>query len=129
MRPLVWILVILFGPAVLIHDAFLPRFRLWLSYTKKGIADLRSTKDLQIPLQTSFKPQYRKFAVPDSKFTDVLAIEHILLGVVDYLHFEDVVNLSLVCRAVREVVYPPNDLSFRVPKLNKHCEYAHDLYF
>lgn len=128
MRPIVWLLVIFIGPALFVHDVIFPRIRLWLSYTKKGLAELRSTKDLQIPPHTQFKPQYQSFEAPKSKLTDVLAIEHVLLNVVDYLHFEDVVNLSLTCRAVREVVYPPQDLDYRVPKLTRRCEYCQTLH-
>jgi hypothetical protein len=124
MRPLVWLMIIIFAPILLVHDILLPRIRLWLSYSKKGIAQLRSTKDLQIPPQTQFNPQYRIFEIPKTMLTDVFAIEHVLLNVVDYMHFGDVVNLSLTCRAVREVVYPPKDLDYRVPKLMRHCEYS-----
>ncbi|KAF2446338.1 hypothetical protein P171DRAFT_430502 [Karstenula rhodostoma CBS 690.94] len=120
-RPFVWLLFIIIAPFLLVRDGVLPRIRLWLSYTRKGVAELRSTKDLQVPPQTQFIPQYQSFEAPKSKLTDVLAIEHVLLNMVDYLHFEDVVNLSLTCRAVREVVYPPRDLDYRVPKLTRHC--------
>ncbi|KAL5414534.1 hypothetical protein PMIN04_008993 [Paraphaeosphaeria minitans] len=120
-RPLVWLVIILIGPAFFVHDLIFPRIRLWLSYTKKGVAELRSTKDLQIPPQTQFTPQYQSFEAPKTKLTNVLAIEHVLLNLIGYIHFEDVVNLSRTCRAVREVVYPPQDLDYRVPKLTRHC--------
>jgi hypothetical protein len=125
MRPFVWLMIVFIAPILVVHDFVIPHIRLWLSYSKKGIAELRSTKDLQIPPQTHFIPQYRSFEMPKTMLMDVLAIEHVLLNMADYMHFGDVVNLSMTCRAVREVVYPPQDLDYRVPKLTRHCEYSY----
>ncbi|KAK7190155.1 hypothetical protein PSPO01_03876 [Paraphaeosphaeria sporulosa] len=121
MRPLIWLVILFVGPLLFVHDVIFPRIRLWLSYTKKGVAELRSTRDFQIPPQARFTPQYQSFEAPKTKLTNVLAIEHVLLNVTDYLHHDDVVHLSMTCRAVREVVYPSEDLDYRVPKLTRHC--------
>lgn len=48
---------------------------------------------------------------------DILIIEHILLNIVDHMHYQDVINLGMACKAVRSVVYPPMDLEYRIPKL------------
>lgn len=112
-----------FGPILFIRDHIFPRLRLWLSKSKKGVAELRSTKDLRIPPQILYIPRYQSCVAPNTKLTHILTIEHVLLNVVEYLHFEDVVNLSLTRRAIRELVYPPRDLEHRVPKLLRHCEY------
>lgn len=75
---------------------------------------------VEIPDRTPYIPQ----GAPDTsqpKLAQIFNIEHILLGVVDNLCYEDVINLGLTSRGVREAVYPARDLDYRIPKLRKHC--------
>ena len=129
LRPLAYILGLALMPIVLIwHFLFnllFPQIRLGLSYIRKTLNQLRSEKEIDVPPQTKFKAQWKGYHVPKTKLMVILNIEHVLLNVVDYMHHEDVVNLSLTCKAIRVAVYPPNDLEFRVPKLEKHCKSSH----
>lgn len=121
MRPFVWLIVLIIGPPILIHDLVFPRIRLGFSYIKKTAGRIPAAKDLKIPKMTQFKPSPEQFKIPDTKLIDILVIEHVMLNVVDYMHYEDVINLSLACKAARELVYPSRDLDHRIPKLKKRC--------
>lgn len=118
-------MVLLFTPWFIvlgITNGVLPRIRLWISFVKKSISRFRSKDSIDIPLQAQFRPQWAGYHIPKTKLMNVLNIEHVLLNVVEHMHHEDVVNLSLACRAVREAVYPSNDLQYRLPKLHKYCK-------
>lgn len=121
MRPVVWLIVALIGPPIIIHDRLFPKIRLTFSYLKKTFFRMQFTRDVKIEQPPQFKPPYEFFQVSNPKLMDVLIIEHVLLNIVDYMHYEDVVNFSLVSRAVREAVFPPGDLVHRVPKLKERC--------
>lgn len=115
------------SPFIFLYDLFFkkifPRTRLWLSYSRKRVARLRTDEDIELQEIVVFKPQSADYDVPNTKLIQVLNIEHLLLTVVEYMHNGDVVNLGLTCRAVREAVYPSNDLGYRVPKLLKYSRF------
>lgn len=121
MRPLVWVILIILGPPILVHDLLFPRIRIYFSYVKKWKNRSRAQKDLKIPEPVTFRAPDRDFDSPETKLTHLLVIEHVLLNIVDHSHYEDIINLSLTCRAVRETVFPPRDLEYRVPKLKTRC--------
>jgi len=106
---------------VRLHYAFAPPARLYISRAKKSLYRLRKPANFAILELTQYKSADRRFCMPGSKLMDVLFIEHLLLNVVDNMHYQDVVNLSMTCHAAREAVYPRNDLAMRVPKLEGIC--------
>lgn len=67
------------------------------------------------------KPQrpFLTYHVPETKLMDVLVLEEAVLKIVEDMCWTDIVNFSLACKAVREQVFPPRDLEWRVPKLEK----------
>jgi hypothetical protein len=120
-RPAYWLLCFIIYPVVWTRDYCLPRTRLHISRAKKSTYRLRKTKDYELPELARYKPPDKEFSVPKSKLINVLFIEHLLLDIVDNLHYEDIVNLSLTCRAAREAIYPRNDLAMRTAKLKRAC--------
>ncbi|KAF2680135.1 hypothetical protein K458DRAFT_107330 [Lentithecium fluviatile CBS 122367] len=121
-RPAYWLLYLfIIYPILWTRDVVLPFCRIHFSRSKKSLYRLRKTTDFELPEITQYQAPDRQFDMPKTKLMDVLFIEHILLDVVDNMHYEDVVNLSLACRAVREAVFPRNDLTMRIPKLKETC--------
>lgn len=124
-RPAFWLLNILLVYPVLgviwIHQALVPPARLHISRAKKALFRLRRPRDLDIPQLVQYQPSDRELELPKTKLVDILCIEHLLLNIVGNMHYVDVVNLSLTCRATREVVFPRNDMEMRVPKLKASC--------
>jgi len=63
MRPVVMLLLVLIGPGLFIHDAVIPKIRLWYSYARKMSRRVRGLKELDIPPSTQFELQLQKFRV------------------------------------------------------------------
>jgi hypothetical protein len=75
----------------------------------------------RIPTAPATQRPFPAYYPPTTKLMDVLVIEEALLEIVHGLCYEEVIIFSLTCKAVREQVFPPFDLEYRVPKLKKAC--------
>jgi hypothetical protein len=120
-RPAYWACQVFFASPMFLYfffyHIFVPPTYLLVSRARKSLSRLRRPVDLPILELTRYKASDRPFNMSESKLLNVLFIEHLLLSVVDTLHYDDVVNLSMICRAAREAVFPQNDMAMRVPKL------------
>ncbi|KAF2715234.1 hypothetical protein K504DRAFT_446118 [Pleomassaria siparia CBS 279.74] len=76
-------------------------------------------KPVEFDAVIPYTPQYEHITVSNRGLHQIFIIEHVLLNVVDNLHYEDIINLSLTAKAVREAVFPGQDLAYRIPKLKK----------
>jgi hypothetical protein len=107
-----------FGCRIFI-DKIAPSTRYGYNYITKLRRRICPLGAVELPEVMPYTPR-TAVDIPRHKLVRVLNIEHILLGVADYLCFQDVINLSLASRALREAVYPARDLHYRVPKLRTH---------
>jgi hypothetical protein len=89
-------------------------------YTAQFLRGFFGRMPIELPEAVTYTPRTEQ-PVTNTKLQQIFNIEHILLPVVESLCYEDVINLSLTSRAVRETVYPHMDLEYRVPKLKKRC--------
>lgn len=119
-RPFFCLIICILGPAAWIHTHVLPRIRYAFHYALKFERRIRGTEELSFVKPAPYMPRY-EHNVSHPKLQQILTIEHVLLELVSNLHYEDVINLSLSSKAVREAVYPGRDLEHRVPKLKKYC--------
>lgn len=113
------ILIVISGPPIYIYSKSIPRIRLWWRYVLKLMNPV-NMKRLGLPQPSPYVPRYN-YTISNLKLQEVLTIEHVLLNIVNHSHYEDIINLSLTCRAVREAVFPGRDLKHRIPKLRHHC--------
>ncbi|KAF2659022.1 hypothetical protein K491DRAFT_775905 [Lophiostoma macrostomum CBS 122681] len=118
-RPLSYLILGTIGPPIWFTNHMIPRIRFAYWYAVKATRRLRS-KELAFEVAVPYKPRYG-YQVHNPKLMEVLNIEHVLLEIVENSHYEDIINFSLASRAVREAVFPGEDLEMRVPKLKKHC--------
>jgi hypothetical protein len=118
-RPFFNIIIAISGPPIFVYSKSLPKLRLWWRYILK-LVNRTDMRKLDFPQPSPYVPRYN-YSISNLKLQEVLTIEHVLLNIVDHSHYDDIINLSLACRAVREAVYPGRDLEHRLPKLRKHC--------
>lgn len=120
-RPFFYFVLAFVGPPVWIKVQTLPRIRFAYHYVTKTARRTFGQKNLEFIKHTPYICQEQHFIVSNHKLQEILSIEHVLLNVVDYLCYEDVINFSLSSKAVREAMYPSRDMDHRIPKLKKHC--------
>ncbi|KAF2474143.1 uncharacterized protein BDR25DRAFT_119377 [Lindgomyces ingoldianus] len=120
-RPLFYFILAILGPPYYFHHNITPKIRFTYFYVVKLIRRTRGLEKLSFEKAEPYVPRYESMIVPNAKLQQVLNIEHVLLNIVEYSHHEDIINLSLASKAVREAVYPGRDLAHRVPKLKKYC--------
>ncbi|KAF2107579.1 hypothetical protein BDV96DRAFT_589010 [Lophiotrema nucula] len=121
-RPLFNLILIIFGPPFWFHVHVSPRIRFTYRYIIKFFRRVGSQRKPHFVKSAPYTPKYEEgIHISNPKLQEVLVIEHVLLNVVDYLHYEDVIHFSLTSKAVREAVFPGRDLLHRLPKLQKRC--------
>ncbi|ORY09935.1 hypothetical protein BCR34DRAFT_602525 [Clohesyomyces aquaticus] len=118
-RPLFYLILAVIGPFYYFYINIVPRIRFAFFYLVKLPSGLRGLKTLRFEKPTPYVPRYDSMTISNPKLQQILTIEHVLLNVVDYLHYDDIINLSLTSKSVREAVYPGRDLQHRLPKLLK----------
>jgi hypothetical protein len=120
-RPLIYVCMIILGPPVWLWDHAVPRIRFSYSYLIKFIRRARGAKKLNFVEQQPYVNRDEHIPVMNPDLQQIFNIEHILLNVVVHMHYEDVINLSMTSKAIRDAIYPSRDLKHRIPKLKKHC--------
>ncbi|KAF2865047.1 hypothetical protein BDV95DRAFT_266329 [Massariosphaeria phaeospora] len=119
-RPFYWFVLLLLIIPLFIYEQVLPRVRFSTQYVVKLYRRTREQEVQESEQAVPYMPRYEHIQVANPKLQHVLNIEHVLLNVVYYMHYEDVINLGRASKAVRESVYPGRDLDYRIPKLKKH---------
>lgn len=119
-RPLSWIIS---SPIIFVQNRVAPFLRFIYSWASKLILrHRRAYRGVQFEVSEPYFPSHYHI-ISNPKLQRILNIEHVLLNIVENMCYEDVINLSLTSRAVREAVYPCCDLELRVPKLKQYsCE-------
>ncbi|KAF2798360.1 hypothetical protein K505DRAFT_414386 [Melanomma pulvis-pyrius CBS 109.77] len=117
-RPLFYLILVVISPPFWIHTHVVPRLRFAYRYILK-LCRITGVKPLKFDQPIPYTPRDKHIVVTNPKLQQFLTIEHVLLVLVDNLHYEDVINLSLTCKSVREAVFPHRDLNYRIPKLKK----------
>jgi hypothetical protein len=123
-RPPWCIITLILGPFKLIYLLIGPPIRFAYHYTTKILRRflMISSRPLDLGDQSPYRAQdFELVPVENARLQQTFNIEHVLLNVVQYLHYEDIVNLSLTSRAVREAVFPGMDMDYRVRKLKQQC--------
>ncbi|CAI6333756.1 unnamed protein product [Periconia digitata] len=74
-------------------------------------------KPVAIPCPPRPQQPFISYKTPKTKLMDILVIEEVVLEIVKGLCWQDVVHFSMTSKAVREQIFPPRDLAYRVPKM------------
>lgn len=92
-----------------------PRIRYCWRYLKKR----RQRKTRPSPAYLEMQQRFRTYdgRIFLSGLERVLSLEHVLLPVASYLHFSDIVKLSMASKCTREIVFPSMDFQTRSRKL------------
>ncbi|KAF2263870.1 hypothetical protein CC78DRAFT_262477 [Lojkania enalia] len=120
-RPLSYFVISIISPPFYFHIHIVPRIRFAYHSARKFFRRIRGQAKLVFEEPIEYVPQYESIHVQNPTLQEVLTIEHVLLDLVNYLHYEDIINLSLSSKAIREAVFPGHDLEYRVPKLKDSC--------
>ncbi|KAF2181723.1 hypothetical protein K469DRAFT_256094 [Zopfia rhizophila CBS 207.26] len=124
-RPLINFILVVFGVPYgicnWIWNWLTPRVLFGYRCVLKFGRRMRGLEKLEFEEPRPYMPRYGLMLISNPKLHEILTIEHVLLELVNNLHYEDVINLSLTSKSVREAVFPGRDLVHRVPKLRKYC--------
>ncbi|PSN59816.1 hypothetical protein BS50DRAFT_219584 [Corynespora cassiicola Philippines] len=132
-RPLIWFLYSIFLPFFYFWETLVPYIRFSYHYLVKFGQRMRRLPNVQVEGSAPYIPRPGCIEISNSRLQEVLQIEHLLLNIVHYSHYEDILHLSMTSRAVHEAIFPSQDLKHRVPKLldrvcdskTRHrCEYC-----
>ncbi|KAF2012638.1 hypothetical protein BU24DRAFT_425273 [Aaosphaeria arxii CBS 175.79] len=114
------IAIMIIFPIIMLDEMVFPRVRYAYRSSLKLLRKFRKPKQVDIELSGRYVPDYHHNG-SNAKLLQVLYLEHALLAIVENLCYQDIVYFSLSSKAVREAIYPGNDLQYRVPKLKRNC--------
>ncbi|KAF2811251.1 uncharacterized protein BDZ99DRAFT_298409 [Mytilinidion resinicola] len=132
-RPFAWFVVIVFGGPYWLACATVRRSRFLYRLLKKVARQLRGCKPIEFEKPPKYVPNYSGIKISNPKLENIFNIEHLLLPIASNLHYDDLINLSLTSKSVREAVFPAGDYEHRVRKLKAYscnnntksrCEYC-----
>ncbi|KAF2490284.1 hypothetical protein BU16DRAFT_530802 [Lophium mytilinum] len=132
-RPFAWFVMFVFGAPYWFACAAVRRSRFLYRLTKKVARQLRGCKPIEFEKPLKYVPNYNGIKISNPKLESIFNIEHLLLPIASNLHYNDLINLSLTSKSVRESVFPAGDYEHRVRKLKAYscsldtkscCEYC-----
>jgi hypothetical protein len=117
-RPPITLLVAIIAPICWLREQSY-RFRYVWRYMLRVARRFRIHREINIDTPLQYLPSDKRITIQNPKLHNILCVEHVLKEVVYWLHYEDVINLSMASKSVREAVFPSGDLIFRIPKLRR----------
>ncbi|KAF2203710.1 hypothetical protein GQ43DRAFT_478816 [Delitschia confertaspora ATCC 74209] len=120
-RPFTMFFSILIAVPYMVWISITPKICYAYHYLIKMAYRPWATKEIELEEHPPYFPEYVQFEVSNPRLQRILTIEHVLLNVVSSLHYDDIVNLSLTSKAVRESIFPARDMAYRAPKLKRDC--------
>lgn len=119
-RPFAWFVIVIFGVPYWIASYSSPRIRFGYRFVKKVIRRIRGMEKLEFEEAPKYTPNYSNMRISAPNLQRILNIEHLLLPIAAGLHYDDLLNLSLTSKAIRESVFPDGDMIYRVQKLKAY---------